>query len=433
MPQAATPAVPTAGLFTPARVAQLLVVLAVAALLRGVPLLVLPPTVHSYDLLGWQHVVEALTQHQNPYAATPYLNWPPCWMLALWVLHQVSLWAGLPLALTVRLFLAGMELVTIAALWGALLRAGRPRAAWLVPLLGLAANPVCICLTVVHGNFDLLVGLWVLLAAWSLAAWQRDGRPEAWLWGAACLGLGTFTKTVPLLLAPLLAWRQERLSWAAKLLGAVLLLMPVTISLGVVFVQDPAEVHAKVLRYAGLTGSYGVTGVLQWLGWERAVAAYRDVFPLALLAVLALLAWRWSRRQTASATPLDIPLTMATLLFAIVTLGPGYGSQYFWWTWPLLLWVAVTVPGVRVALLVYAAVAIPTSLAEYALIKSHGAVWVYLAPSELNLRWSRALLSGPHQFLLRLPLFLAALGLLVTLLRHAGRRRQGAAPPVSSP
>jgi hypothetical protein len=123
-------------------------------------------------------------------------------------------------------------------------------------------------------------------------------------------------------------------------------------------------------------------------------------------------------------------LAAAMLLAAIPALGPGYGSQYIGWFWPLLLTIVVVCSGrTRAIVLTFVVVAALTYVIEYAVIPSHGAFLVSSSNDERVLRLSETALTPEGATLLRLPLFAAYLALLAGLgaaVWKQGRRAAGA-------
>jgi len=179
----------------------------------------LPERALSTDLRSWSQVAVILLQDGNPYRDTRLLNWPPFWMQWLFCLGHASLWLGIRFSVLVRVSLIAAECGLMACLC-LLARRHFPDAArpgWLV--LGIALNPVCILLSVQHGNFDVIVAVWVVLFLHFLLrdlqlrrSTGADENADHWLLACLFLGLGILTKVVPVVLVPLLfvGCRQRR-------------------------------------------------------------------------------------------------------------------------------------------------------------------------------------------------------------------------------
>ena len=166
-----------------------LLLAALSAGVRVVLIAVLPDGAWSDDLYDWPVVAQLLRQGQNPYNVTHLLNWPPLWMQIIFVLDHVSKLTHHRLERVIQAFLITLEAMVTFVTYLLLARHWNVARAWLLVLVGLVLDPVAFILTTIHGNFDLIVGLAVLLFIWSLTSWRRSGRPEDWL--LACLFLGT--------------------------------------------------------------------------------------------------------------------------------------------------------------------------------------------------------------------------------------------------
>jgi hypothetical protein len=90
-----------------------------------------------------------------------------------------------------------------------------------------------------------------------------------WLAASAWLGVGVLTKTVPLILAPLLV-AGRRLGRRVHALGMLLFLGPAALGLGVLAVLTPEGVQRNVLAYRSASGFYGLSGLLHLAGLSAA-------------------------------------------------------------------------------------------------------------------------------------------------------------------
>jgi len=235
-----------------------------------------------------------------------------------------------------------------------------------------------------------------------------------WLVGALCFGLGALAKTVPLLLAPLLARGARLNGWPVRLLALALFLGPAALGDAVILVLAPHAVVHNVLFYRSQPGSYGITGIARAIGIGSIGDAYaRDLFPIVLLAfeiAAAVVLWRrdLDTRRTL--------LLAGLILLAIPAVGSGYASQYAYWWLPLLV---ATYPlfdrGWRRLLLVSYVIAAATYIVEYGLLIDHGAFLIvndHFEPGTF-LNDAKLRLSDPTWLtVLRLPLFFASLAVI---------------------
>ncbi len=297
---------------------------------------------------------------------------------------------------------------------------------WINPvLLGLVLSPISILLTVQHGNFDALVALWLLLFLGALWSHHASGSRRSWLLACFFLGMGVFTKTVPLLLAPLLLAG----SWPRKiptaLLGLFILIGPTVIGLVPLYLADAPSVRLHVLGYRSLAGWFGITGLLPLVGLDRLAQFYARVGPLVLMALMTLAARRsWNREPLDRVAALRLALA---LLLSIVVLGPGYSPQYIGWFLPLLVLLYLHADAVERRTLAMAyLIGTCTYLVEYALIPSHGAFLLHWTSAPTLVAWSEALNEPGVQTILRIPLFLTYLVVLITIARPLFRQRANA-------
>lgn len=390
-------------LFRDALLAVLLTLLA-----RAAYLVVLPASSLSHDLYAWQQVAQVLVGGQNPYAETHLINYPPLWLQCIFVLVRVTMWTGgdgETFLVLVRVLLIACECVCVVLVLMISYRRFQSGTALKWVVVGIALNPVCILLSVQHGNFDVIVGVWVLLFVLCLMDFCAAGETESWLFACLCLGLAILTKTVPFVLLPLLFYRSGRLSRKAKALGGVLALGPVTLGMSVIFALAPAGVSRNVLAYRSIPGFFGITGLVEMIGLSQVNVVYGRLFPILLLVGLVAAGRAFARLRVVLDDQFVI-LACVLLLLAVPLFGPGYSPQYIYWFLPLLLLLASPDdsrwrPLVRALLLV----ALATYLVEYALFLSHGA-FLIRACGMVGLRpLADALGSRTGQTLVRLPLF----------------------------
>jgi hypothetical protein len=386
---------------------------------RAAFILLSSPRARSTDVFSWIAVAHELRVGANPYETTTFLNWPPLWLVVVWVLDHVSRGLGISFFLTLRLFLIAVESGVVVLLYSFLARVVPDQARRIV-IVGISLNPIAILLVCQHGNFDVLVGLTCLAGALALGQYTRTRDAIMWLVGALCFGLGALAKTVPLLLAPLLARGARLNGWPARWLALALFVGPAALGDAVILVLAPHAVVHNVLFYRSQPGSYGITGIARAIGIGSIGDAYaRDLFPLILLAfAIAAAVVLWSRDLDTRRTLLLAGL----ILLAIPAVGSGYASQYAYWWLPLLV---ATYPlfdrGWRRLLLAFYAIAAATYIVEYGLLIDHGAFLIvndHFKPgtflNDAKLRFSQP----TWLTVLRLPLFLASLAVIVGGIRR---------------
>jgi len=383
----------------------------------------LPRTAISYDLNAWSDVAGLLATGQNPYNLRPYLSWAPAWMQIIFFLDLLARGLALPVTLVIRIFLILADGVGVL-LAGRLIRRIAPISVLWPLLVGWSLNPIPILLVCQHGNFDGLVAICILMMLLATIEFIERRDPVVWLWACGWLGMGVVLKTIPIVLAPLLA-AARRLSGRTLALGALLVAGPALYGLSIIYALGPGPVRAQVIGYRSLPGFFGATGLLKIAGKESWVPAYRAAFALALLASMAWLVLRLRERIS----PRGCILAATLVLVAIPALGPGYGAQYLAWSLPLLLvlW-SIGDRRTRRVLAVFGTVAVLTYAVDYALMYSHGGFLRAAAGDDPTvLRYSRLLATPQAATLERLPLFAAYLVLIFHLV-GATRRELDSAP-----
>lgn len=396
--------------------------------------ILLMPSVFSDDVRHWEAVTHALDLGQNPYRVTSYLNWPPLWMQVSWAIGRLSRATQLSFPRILQFVLMLTESAAVVAQFRLLKLLAPAADLRAILLIGISLNPIAILLICQHGSFDVLVGLWVVLFLTRLVIFYRDGDAMDWLAACLFLGLAVLTKTVPLVLAPLLVQSAHRLGRKALWLGALLVLGPAVLAVSVIFVLAPRDVTHNVIAYRSIGGYFGISGLAAVLGVSKAGELWASAFPWGLLGTLMWIGRRlWQRADLPGK---DLVLLAATLLLAVPTLGPGYAPQYIYWSLPLLVASVVCYVGAWRKLIVGVyAIAALTYVVEYALFSSHGMFLVRLLPGDARVvRWAEEW-STPHgQTLVRLPLFLAFLATMIgsaSLLRRSLSRSREASLPAA--
>jgi hypothetical protein len=414
------------------------VVLLVAWLVRLVFILVAPPEARSVDNYDWEHVANILKAGGNPYKETSFLNWPPFWMQFIYLISKTAALLAVPFVRVLQGFLILVEtavVIVLIKLIRDVVPAAKVRG---LVIVGLALNPAAVFLVCQHCNFDVLVALWLVLFVDSLLRYNHVEESTDWLAACLFLGLGILTKTVPLILAPLLVSGFRRMALRTKFLGLVLLLGPVTLGMSVIYVLAPSDVTAKVLAYRSTPGFFGISGLLHLAGADALIGFANLSFYLLLAAALLYLSALLWRRGCLGGR--ETVLCVALLLAATPVIGPGYGPQYLYWFMPFLIAsYAFFGVGWRRVLAGFAVICATTYCIEYSLFPSHGrfltimlihAQKIPLAQSLFD--WGGHWSSPTGQTLIRLPLFAAYLALLATgfrILLRSLRKPQGTNHP----
>jgi hypothetical protein len=397
------------------------IVLVISLAARIIFILAMPDRVRSTDSYNWEKVAGILANGANPYQSTDLVNWPPSWLQLLFFISKISSFLSVPFFRVLQVFLIFVESTAIVLLMK-LIRQVIPGApVRMLTILGIALNPAAILLICQHGNFDVVVALWLLLFMRSLLRYNQTQDSGDWMSACLFLGLGILTKTVPLILIPLLAGGFRKAMPRVKFLGLMLLLGPVTLGMSIIYVLSPANVTKDVLEYHGQSGFFGISGLLHLAGQDQLVALNGQLFDLLLLGVMVACFILFWRRQSIGNS--ETILLASLMLMSIPVLGPAYAPQYLYWYLPFLVALYAFYKGAfRAVLTVFAVVLVCTYLFEYAILSSDGA---YFLNTLISLK------VDPHpwvpfahfvqkcdtqrgQTLLRLPLFVAYLVLLGT-------------------
>lgn len=353
----------------------------------------------------------------NPYEKTQVLNWPPFWML---VLRGVGLFSNLFHVSAIRVIqfvLIACECLVTTVCYVILkqfFNVIKPEKL-LTPVLAL--NPIAIFQSCQHGNFDVFVGLWVALMVYALLRCQKEASGNWWLVACLCVGMGIFTKTVPVVLAPLLivgAAGQRKATWLA---GTILALAPVAISMSLLYLSAPDGVVRNVIGYRSIPGYYGITGIIGLIDAADAMSYYLKLAPWLILAFVGWIGFLM--KHTRLTGPKTVVVPALALLVFLPTFGPGYSPTYIYWFLPLLpLYYQASAVGVRRFLVVGLVVVTCTYVYEYAVFNSHGAFLTKMITSR-NFQETAENLGGRRsQVPARLPMFAFYVGLLVLLVRE---------------
>lgn len=316
---------------------DIFVVLTASWVVRLAFILIVPEEARSFDTYSWQGVAKFLDDGLNPYHVSTVLNWPPFWMQLIFCISKAAAFMGIPFFRALQIFLILVESVVIIQAFK-LIREVVPAAnARNILLFGIALNPIAILLTCQHCNFDVVVVLWILLFVRNLVKFNRTGEISYWLNACLFLGMGILTKTVPLILIPMLASGFREAANRLKCIGFFLVLAPVTLGMSIIYVLSPADIARNVLGYRSSSDSpsfFGVPGLFHFADLDSFLFVQHFAF-YGLIAICSVATWNlsWSRRIGEKETIL-LP---ALILLAIPTLGPAWAPQYAYWFLPLLV------------------------------------------------------------------------------------------------
>jgi len=257
----------------------------------------------NFDQASYQVVASILDHGGNVYAETARYNYGPIWMYVIWALSHVSTWTGIRFDVMTRAALTLVDLTDSLVIAAIAARAGfdRTRA-----FLAFFLNPVSILLTGMHGQFEDLAALPLLVVIW------LSLRPQpAWKgWPSLLCSLALITKHIMIFSTwMLLAWVFVPVRRAA--LYFVLACLAFIASFAPFLPTGGPGIMQHVVFYGGIHGLYGLGHF-----------APEVTFPLFLVVMLALpeLATRWHM-------PLVARMELAAV--ALVALIPGFGEQYF--------------------------------------------------------------------------------------------------------
>lgn len=402
------------------------IVLAASWVARLAFILIVPDGARSIDTFSWQAVAKFLDEGLNPYHVS-ILNWPPLWMQLIFCISKAAVFLGISFFRALQIFLILIESLVIIQAFKLIQELAPAANARKILLFGIAVNPIAILLTCQHCNFDVIVALWVLLFARSVIKFNRTGDMGHWINACLFLGLGILTKTVPLILVPMLAGGFRQATNVFKFAGSFLVLAPVTLGMSIVYVLSPTDIARKVLGYrsAGNGPSfYGIPGLFHLAGLDSFLFIAHFAF-YGLIAICLVVTWSlfWNRRLGER----EIVLLPAIVLLGIPTLGPGWAPQYAYWFLPLLVISYALYGNTWKRLLIgVGLVNVSSYIFEYAVLPALGYnLWYLLEP--IKMRGSaQALVSSPalQDFFQKvvtepwlmmtgLPMFLADLVLLV--------------------
>ncbi len=352
-------------------------------------------------------------------------------MQVIYLLEKISAATGVSFEICLFCSLLVIELGLIAAFYVLLQILVPEKSPGRLVFWAISLNPICILLTCQHGNFDGLVALSVVLVLIAVVSFQKSGDPIDWLMACLLLGVAILVKTAPMVLIPLLFVGLARLRARTVVLGSVLAAGPVVLGMSIIYVLAPAAVRANVLGYRSVPGYFGITGLLEIMNLAAVSSAYARVFPYLVAVSVSGLAF-WAYRLPENSERLTVLIAAGEML-AIPLFGPGFGSQYVFWSIPLLAAVYYlsgdTV--LRRLLLIAYGIAATTYVIDYSLSGSLGNLAVQLWPQPIGsqklVSWAAAISTKGGETLLRVPLFLVLIIVFVMIVHEAGSVRPSTA------
>lgn len=372
--------------------------------------ILLPESARSVDLLRFQVVLNELSNGRDPYLTTTYLNYSPLWMWIIQFVGELSELTSLPFLMIFQAAYVLCELLILSFLFFTLEAPQARSPNFRLLLLGYALNPALALLVCQHGHFDVFVGACILIGTVALTQFYQGRSQTQYILAAAVVGVGAMLKSVPILMAPLFGGGLTYLNKRTNFLAGLLVFGPLVCGLTYLGVTAPEGLNKNVLMYASIPGYFGVSGLLEFVGGSVLFPLYKGLFLIVLVcyltAVLAL-----ARSPKVLLADHVLPLTLTTYLI-VITLGPGYGPQYFYWIAPLLVLTIARaerkLARLALAVIVVAAITYPI---EYAIQPSLGG---FLSGYFDNQQLA-TISSKWFQTTLRLPLFATLLALLVQL------------------
>jgi hypothetical protein len=297
----------------------------------------------------------------NPYETKRLYPYPPPWAAVEAAAGSLARRGVLPFAVAVKLPVLAADLLIVALLALAVRARRAPAAApWLY-----AAHPVALLVGGVHGQFDAIPLLFVLVSLSALAREKRDAS-------ALALSAAIAMKSFPVLLLPLLAVH-GRADGRSALRYVFLAAAPVALLLMPFALADPRALVRELIAYSGIA-DFGWTAVMrgcEWLATGSLPRSEARFWPAASLASKALFLGAWVALVVAlraGRLRLDAERASLAVVLAFLSLYGLLSAQYLLWALPL----GALRPGR--ALFAYSAAA-TIGLAGFYLFLAPGVLW----------------------------------------------------------
>jgi hypothetical protein len=263
----------------------------------------------------------------NPYETRRLYPYPPPWAAAEAAAEWLARRGVGSFPVNVKLPVLAADLLLVALLAAA---AGAGRASPLAPWL-YAAHPVSLLVGGVHGQFDAVALVFLLLATEALARGRRDAS-------ALALAAAIATKSFPVLALPFLAFG-TRESWRSAARYAALALGPVALLLLPFALADLGALRRELFAYGGIA-DFGWTGVLRGAEWLATGALPRSearFWPVASLLSKAIFLAAWAGLVVAVRSGrlrLGAERAILATLLAFSSLYGLQSAQYLLWAVP---------------------------------------------------------------------------------------------------
>jgi hypothetical protein len=299
---------------------RLVLPLAAAALLRLA--LVLAFAREEGDVARYKAVaVHLLDVSPNPYQAPRLYPYPPVWMWAEAGSEAIARRTGLPFAVLVKLPVLAADVAIVAVL----AQMAGPAMAW-----AWALHPVALLIGAVHGQFDAIALLFLLLAVVDLRAGRLDRS-------ALGLAMAIALKSFPVLLVPILVAALP--SWSTRLRYAALATLPVAAILLPFALHDAAAVRRELAGYGGVADFGWIAALrgVRWLGGEPLASSAAKAWPLevGISKAVFLAAWAAFAAWTLRARVPDVASGAQAVLLGFLGLYGAISAQYLLWAVPL--------------------------------------------------------------------------------------------------
>jgi hypothetical protein len=285
--------------------------------------------------LSWQ-MAASVAGGENPYVDT-LAAWPPLWPSLGALAFRAASLLSIPWHLAIKLWPIAADVAIALTLFSWKRRSDPADRAFRFALLW-ALNPVSIYVTAIHGNFDSLPALALLLAVLFARFEGKATTASAW-WLAA----GVALKTWPLFALPAFVDRRRIVPSGRY---AAIALLPSVLMLFLLWMRTPEAILENVIRYRGASGWWGTTGIAAVTGFD--IGAIAPLLFYGMMAATALL-FLGDRDPARTAT---------ALLVGFLAFAHGFGAQYL--VWPVAIGLLVA-PRIT---MVYSALAATTLIVE---------------------------------------------------------------------
>lgn len=232
----------------------------------------------------------------------PLLVWPYA------LFHFLSLQTGLDFVIFVRL-------MVILFVFATALMVPQKTRVWIL------FNPIVYMTSAVHGQADMILIFFALLSI------HLESLKKSFLAGFF-MAISTFVKNWSVIFLPLMFFTSKnKVPWVFGFLGIASVLLGVYIRFfhsNLNYILEAFFSHA-----GGAPGYWGITGILNLLGFSTTTVFEKSIFILATTFSILYL-WILIKR-------LDVKLSILLLVLVFIVVTPGWGMQYAAWPIPFAL------------------------------------------------------------------------------------------------